>query len=64
MALKDKLITMQRTAELSGSGYFNQEIEEIQEEITLLAKISGNEELFLQQVYGQPTSNSWFGSQK
>lgn len=64
MVLKDKLVSMQQTAELSGSGQFSQEIEEIQEEITLLAKISGNEELFLQQIYGQSTSSSWFGSQK
>jgi hypothetical protein len=64
MALKNRLTAMQQSASVSGSTYFTQEIREIREEIKLLAKISGNEELFLQQVYGQSTSSSWFGSQK
>ena len=64
LVLKDKLMVIEKTAELSGSGQLSEEIEEIREEITLLARVSGNEDLFLQQLYGQFNSNSWFGSQK
>ena len=62
--LKEKLALMERSHALTEDDQYGQEIEEIRNQIDLLAKVSGNEELFLQQVYGDQTSNSWFGSQK
>jgi len=62
--LKEKLALMERSHALTENDQYGREIEEIRNQIDLLAKVSGNEELFLQQVYGAQTSNSWFGSQK
>ncbi len=64
MHLKEKLAMMEQSRALTNNDRLLDEIREIHDEITLLARVSGNEELFLQQVFGDYNRNSWLGSQK
>lgn len=49
--LKEKLVEAQSSNALRSSDNLVAEIELIQKEIILLSKVSGNEELFLRQIY-------------
>lgn len=64
LSLRERLAMIEQTQALAENPRLEEEIAEIRNEINLLAKVSGNEELFLQQVFGSHNSNSLFGSQK
>lgn len=49
--LKEKLVEAQNSYTNFSNSNLIQEIEMIQKEIILLAKVSGNEELFLHEIY-------------
>jgi hypothetical protein len=49
--LIDRLATVERSHNLMMNSRLSSEIEEIRNEINLLAKVSGNEELFLREVF-------------
>ena len=49
--LKEKMVMVQASNDLLPRKSLIQEIETLQEEIYFLAKVSGNEELFLKEVF-------------
>lgn len=49
--LKERLALMERSSDALSDEVLQTEIETIRNEIVLLAKVSGNEELFLSQVF-------------
>ena len=49
--LKERLAIVEQSYSMFSNDRLSSEIEEIRNEINLLAKVSGNEELFLQQVF-------------
>lgn len=51
LSLKARLAIMEQNQAMMSNEYLSSEILEIRNEINLLARISGHEELFLQQVY-------------
>ena len=51
MTLKSKLSAALKSNNIYSNTLLSSEIEEMQNEIMLLAKVSGNEELFLKQIF-------------
>lgn len=62
--LKERLTLMESTKNLSNNQNLDVEIERLRNEITFLAKVSGNEELFMKELFGSYNFNASFGSQK
>lgn len=62
--LKEKLTLMESTKHLSNNQDLDFEIAKLRNEITYLAKVSGNEELFIKELFGPYNLSASFGSQK
>lgn len=62
--LKERLTMMESTKNLTKDQNLDVEIEKLRNEITYLAKVSGNEELFMKELFGSYNLSASFGSQK
>ena len=50
--LKERLSDLERNDLMFSNDYSNAEVKEIYDEISLLSKVSGNEDLFMKEVFG------------
>lgn len=62
--LRKKMIMVEASNNLLPRKQLIDELKSMREEIEFLAKVSGNEELFLKEVYAVQMHNSLLGSQK